>query len=285
MKACLGIYVIKCLPTGKCYVGSALNCRSRTKTHKTRLKRGIHINKHLQAAWNKYGPDAFTFEVLEICKSENELVEREQWWINKLQSGKSKFGFNIAAAVRQEMPAEQLSFILKDYWASLTPEERDAREAYKHTEEGRVRLQQNALAQWADPEFRETMPLKVSATMKELCAAPEAVTRLTAISNLYWSSPEAKAKMSTRMLKQWSVMTKEQRRARVKNFIRPRETTRFFTLNNVTKSLKEWSQESGLPYGLLLRRLVDGYSADKMFAATYRHKPKDSFVLPTSTST
>lgn len=64
--------------------------RTRWKTHRTMLRTGTHHTCYLQAAWNKYGEDAFSFEVLEEC-SRDVLTEREQWWIDNLRPA-----FNMA---------------------------------------------------------------------------------------------------------------------------------------------------------------------------------------------
>jgi len=47
----------------------------------------------LQAAWNKYGPDVFTFEVLEYVLPMS-LTAREQYWFEKLKPFDKK-GFNL----------------------------------------------------------------------------------------------------------------------------------------------------------------------------------------------
>ena len=270
-----GIYVLRCLPTGKVYVGSAESWLKRTRDHKNMLNRKKHINRYLQAAWDKYGPDNFVAELLEACVIVD-LREREDWWVNQLQSGDRRYGFNLAAVIKRSTPAPQMSEIMKGYWKALSREGSVARHAYKWTAKGRKLLSENAIAQWADPEFRATMPAKVSATMKEYCKSDEVIAHRTAISRIYWSQPEAKAKLSSRMKKQWAALTPKQRRARSK--IKPRETTRFFSLNYITKPLKEWSKESGLPYGLLLTRLTSGCAPESFFLPSRKYKPKIAFV-------
>jgi hypothetical protein len=42
-----------------------------------------HPNKHLQNAWNKFGKDAFNFEIIEECK-EDDLLDRESLWMKNL---------------------------------------------------------------------------------------------------------------------------------------------------------------------------------------------------------
>src|SRR6266581_2800509 len=89
-----GIYKITCTANNRIYIGSALNLRERRRAHFGALRRNEHINKHLQNAWNKYGEQAFIFEVLEYILPMS-LTAREQYWFNKLKPFDRK-GFNIA---------------------------------------------------------------------------------------------------------------------------------------------------------------------------------------------
>ncbi len=78
-----GIYIIENTKNGHRYVGSAVDLKDRFRCHRQRLCRGKHRNAHLQRAWNKYGEDAFEFEVLEHWEPEF-LISMEQWWMNML---------------------------------------------------------------------------------------------------------------------------------------------------------------------------------------------------------
>lgn len=81
-----GVYVITNLVNGKVYVGSAAkSLRNRTRAHETLLMRGKHSNVYLQRAWNKYGAKSFIVSVLEECSSTT-CVEKEQWWMGKLNA-------------------------------------------------------------------------------------------------------------------------------------------------------------------------------------------------------
>lgn len=62
--------------------------------HYGELNRNVHINKHLQSAWNKYGEDVFEFNVLEYCDI-NMLNDREEYWINHFKSMDNEYGYNI----------------------------------------------------------------------------------------------------------------------------------------------------------------------------------------------
>uniref|UniRef100_A0AAU7J8D3 GIY-YIG nuclease n=1 Tax=Xanthomonas phage MK21 TaxID=3148942 RepID=A0AAU7J8D3_9CAUD len=70
-----GIYAITS-PSGKRYVGSAVNIRRRWREHKRELARGNHHCKALQHAHNKYNGE-FVWSVLLLCHKE-ELTREEQ---------------------------------------------------------------------------------------------------------------------------------------------------------------------------------------------------------------
>lgn len=80
-----GIYEIVCLPTGRRYVGSAVDLRVRKNLHWSQLKRGAHHSRFLQRAWKKYGPSNFRFSVLESVSQVEALTTREQHHIDLLE--------------------------------------------------------------------------------------------------------------------------------------------------------------------------------------------------------
>ena len=88
-----GVYQIRNLVNGKVYVGSAVNFSGRKKEHLSKLRRGLHHSPKLQSAWNKYGHDCFSFEVLEDVHEKLNLFVVEQKHIN--QSMCVQFGYNI----------------------------------------------------------------------------------------------------------------------------------------------------------------------------------------------
>ncbi len=89
-----GIYQIRCTPTGKIYIGSAVDLRDRWRHHRSSLRRGNHRNSHLQNAWAKYGEANFEFFVLEFV-DESDLLRAEQEWIEKTGCANRSIGFNI----------------------------------------------------------------------------------------------------------------------------------------------------------------------------------------------
>ena len=88
-----GIFQIKNSKTGKILLGSSTNLHGPLNKHRFILSIGRHDNAALQNDWNQFGPDAFSFEILEIVKPsddpsfclEDELTLLEQIWLEKLR--------------------------------------------------------------------------------------------------------------------------------------------------------------------------------------------------------
>lgn len=88
-----GIYQILNKITGKYYIGSAIDVDRRWREHQSHLRCNCHDNEHLQRSYNKYGPDAFAFSVLEEVGDSSQLIAREQHWIDSLDA--TEAGYNI----------------------------------------------------------------------------------------------------------------------------------------------------------------------------------------------
>lgn len=73
------------------YIGKLITIEKRIQRHFQELRKNRHCNQHFQRAFNKYGEDKFSTKILEICE-ENQLNEREIYWINKLDM--INMGFN-----------------------------------------------------------------------------------------------------------------------------------------------------------------------------------------------
>jgi hypothetical protein len=83
------VYEIK-TPLGS-YVGSTINSSfARWVTHMAKLKKGIHHCLELQKAWNKFGITQFSFFIIEVNISPDDLFEREIFWIKYKKSFSSE---------------------------------------------------------------------------------------------------------------------------------------------------------------------------------------------------
>lgn len=88
------IYGIRHIASGRIYVGSAVRTNARWRHHRSQLQRGTHHSRYLQAAWNKYGAEAFGFVVLEIVPTPDDLLVRENEWISSSMATDRRYGFN-----------------------------------------------------------------------------------------------------------------------------------------------------------------------------------------------
>lgn len=84
MKTQKVIYSITNIVNEKKYIGSAKVFEKRKADHLNRLKNCKHHSIKLQNSYNKHGKDNFKFEILEEVDDINKLIEREQYWIDKL---------------------------------------------------------------------------------------------------------------------------------------------------------------------------------------------------------
>lgn len=125
-----GIYKWTCTANRKVYIGSAVNLRLRWRDHRSALRNDRHVNALLQRSWNKYGEDTFVFEVIELVLAPF-LLEREQYYLDRLKSYDRNKGFNIYSKagspygrVVSEESRRKMSESHKKRVAALTPEER-----------------------------------------------------------------------------------------------------------------------------------------------------------------
>ena len=96
-----GIYQIKNLANGKVLITGSMNLEGPLNSARFKLQSGRHPNEALQKEWNEYGPDKFSFEILEVAKVkddpdfnlQDEVTLLEQIWLEKLQPFGEK-GYN-----------------------------------------------------------------------------------------------------------------------------------------------------------------------------------------------
>lgn len=89
-----GIYLIRNIQNGKCYVGQSENVKRRVEAHERALRHNLHYNVHLQSAWNMYGSSSFEFVLLELC-TEAKLDEREIYYIEIYNAFSNGYNMNI----------------------------------------------------------------------------------------------------------------------------------------------------------------------------------------------
>lgn len=259
------VYLIKNVVSGAYYYGSSKNVYERWRGHRNKLRVNKHPNSHVQSSWNKYGEDAFKFEILAEFESldEMDMVEEaliqenisdplcmnQSMWAKTPMRGvygpaNPRYGTNISDAQKQA-----LSEAAKRQWAREDP-----RTGKKHSAETRAKISekiQQALAEGRGGKFipSEETRQKMSQSLKgNKCAL--GVKR----------SEEERRAMSERMRgnKNW-LGKKHTKESRQKMSKRVREVTSGKEFDSLTAVLEEY----GLKMPTLRRALVSGKPLSK----------------------
>jgi group I intron endonuclease len=155
-----GIYKIINVINNKFYVGSAVDLKRRKARHFSELRNGRHNNRHLQAAWGKYGEQAFVFVVVEQLATDADLLAAENVWL-KEHVGKD-YCYNIGVDATAPMLGK--SGALSPTWGrKRTPEELAAQNwaGRKHQEGSKEQIRQFLIGKPKSAEVRA----KISATL------------------------------------------------------------------------------------------------------------------------
>ena len=98
----MGMYIIKNLANGKIFISKNKNINGRINRHKFELQHGFEEIAALQEDYNKFGPESFSFEILDQLEPKDDplynytedLEVLEEMWLEKLQPYGDK-GYNI----------------------------------------------------------------------------------------------------------------------------------------------------------------------------------------------
>lgn len=201
-----GIYGIHNLINDKWYVGQATNIRARWAAHRSLLSRKLGESIHLLRAWQKYGPGAFEWVVLEEC-SPDRLDEREIYWIAKKDSFRNGYNRTIGGGGihgYKQPPARvaKMRETAAKMWAD--PEKRkeinSARLRVTQSEEYRKKLSAAQRKNWSNSEFKE-LSLK---RMQEGARNPEVIEKRNASLRRAFMNPASKAKLSQASKRNWA---------------------------------------------------------------------------------
>lgn len=90
-----GVYVIVHVESGLAYIGSSSDIAQRWFNHRGKLRRGVHPNPRMQAAWDEHGEGAFRFVIVERIPVAD-LRVRELWWLEQGETWLPERGFNLS---------------------------------------------------------------------------------------------------------------------------------------------------------------------------------------------
>lgn len=184
------IYTITHTASGKVYVGQTINVRIRWQLHRSDLRKGKHRNRYLQAAWNKYGSDAFVFAIHKDMRNvpNNELAKAlNQEEITLLSSLEETYNL-MEAGQSGTVASEQTKALLKkrrhETWSN--PAFREKQRA-------------GIMERYADAEWKAAR----DAAVKEGKNQPNAKAAVSAQMSALWQTKEHREAMSERRKTNW----------------------------------------------------------------------------------
>jgi group I intron endonuclease len=248
-----GVYEIVHIASGKRYVGSAsVSFASRLRCHRHDLKKQRHSSVLLQRAWNKYGPEAFEFRIVESTAPEHAIAV-EQTFIDWRNSTDPSRGFNILAVAgssrgckRSNETRQKIREATLRQFSSPEIRERHASAQRNRYQDGseKEKVSQHFKKFYSNPDARETMANRVrSHFADESVRAAHSEQQKAALSN-----PETRKKQSDSANKRWSDQkTRDEQREKTRAIVgtpEARERARLKTLaNNADPERKARIQE------------------------------------------
>jgi group I intron endonuclease len=192
----VGVYVIRQISTGKCYVGQSVHVERRVIHHRYHLRKGKHHNHYLQSAWNKYGENDFTFSLLRKCEH-HELTSLEQSLADEYAA--AGLSFNIGDYVTTPNKGLTRSEEVKEKCRQATIESwKRGRTPY--SEEAMSNFRQSAEARRGVPRSQEVKD-KISKSKKGKRKPEGFGEKVSSIHKGRKRSDEFKAKVSAGMKK------------------------------------------------------------------------------------
>jgi group I intron endonuclease len=147
-----GIYQIKNTVTGKIYIGSAVDIDKRWREHIRTLSNNKHHSVTLQRSYNKHNTSDFIFEVIEEC-DRSVLIEREQYWIDELNSYKN--GYNCSPTAGSPLGvkrSDELKQKLSELHIGLQAGKNHPMWGRKHSEESKRKMSESLKGKKQNPE-------------------------------------------------------------------------------------------------------------------------------------
>jgi group I intron endonuclease len=181
------------------YIGSATNLKNRWSRHKSDLIKKRHHNVHLQRAWDNYGEHAFQFLILEEIYEAQDLIIKEQHYIDLHKSYDPQFGYNICpiagsslGIVHSKEACENFSKAQKRRYEDLLERQKTgaiSKENWK--DKTRLTFHSKKMKdRWSKPGEKE----RQSKRMKEICSTVEHRQKLSVGHMKHYEDPQNRLK-------------------------------------------------------------------------------------------
>ena len=243
LKGVSGIYQLRNTVSGKTYVGKGVCTGRRLKDHIRELRKGAHINPHLQASFDKHGEAAFEVSLITAAPLED-LSTLEIYWIKELKAFECGYNNTIGGEgamghVHTEETKMKMSKVAMGH--SVSQETRAkmsaARTGRKITfsAEHRANLSKAATGQIHSPEAIE----KTASAHRGKAISPEHRAKISATLRGREFSPETRAKISAALQGHKCTFSAEHR-AKISATLRGRKRT--FSAEHCASLKKAWEK-------------------------------------------
>lgn len=176
-----GIYQIKNTINGGVYFGRSVDVPDRLTHHKNELRRKVHRNKRLQNAWNKYGENAFKFELV-WEKPPEELYELEEFVLEFMWGHKSLYnhhklsygGFEqnnkLGCFTRSPETRERIrqAFVGRKFSDEHRAKIRQTKIGLKASDETKNKMSKSKIGKPRPTSFSEKMSVKMSGNLNPM---------------------------------------------------------------------------------------------------------------------
>lgn len=179
------VYLVRCRENGKVYVGQTIRgAQIRWEEHKKYAGKKFALSRALK----KYGPEAFSFEVIDTAANQTELDSKEVSWIAHYNCIAPK-GYNLRAGGDGGKPSEETLAKLRG--RKMSPEAvekgRLARIGQKRSEESRAAMRAAKLGKKQTAEH----VANAKAARKNRVRSPETRAKISAALKGKKRTPEA----------------------------------------------------------------------------------------------
>ena len=232
-----GVYSIRCRVTGQRYVGTGIDWRKRVNSHLRKLVQNKHKNKRLQQAWNTHGAVGFGYRLLEVCPIDR-LLERERYWADFY--GSIANGFNdpqlgsngaLTHGASQSKTFKSWDMMIQRCTNPNAPD-------YPRYGGAGITI----CNRWRN---------SFEVFLANMGERPEG-TSLDRYPNKNGNYEPDNCR--------WATATQQQRNINRNVWV---------THGGKTQLAVDWSRETGIPEGILRRRVKQGITGDQLFASTY----------------
>ena len=183
-----GVYAITNTLSGKRYIGSSKNIKTRLRKHYAALRRGAHHSIVLQRAWDKYGAEAFSSTTLLYCNIDM-LETYEQICLDNLlpeyNSSKSAASPVARGTKLPQKTVEKITASVKARYATGWKAEHPPR-----TQEYREQMSTIVIDRWNDSAYKK----RVKRSMSQAFSTDTIRTMRSNNAKQLWEDPEYRAK-------------------------------------------------------------------------------------------